>query len=106
MDQEFDLTTRDGMKRAIDTAQKYIGPNLIFWVARKILDATKPAAAATTQAEAAAELIKSGKQNGVDKMTIVMDEQAGAHFSCPLEGVNVSAGIGSKGKIKIDVTYK
>lgn len=106
MNQEFDLTTRDGIKRAIDTAQKIIGSNPFFWIAKQIFEVTKPAAAATAQAQAAAELIKSGKENGVDKMTIVMDEQAGAHFSSPIEGVNISAGIGSKGKIKIDVTYK
>jgi hypothetical protein len=94
------------MKSAIDKIQKYTGFNPLLWTVGKILDATAPASGAAKQSEAAVEIIKAGKENGVDKMTIVMDEQAGAQFSAPIEGVNISAGVGSKGKIKIEVTYK
>lgn len=106
MSNDYDLTTRQGMKSALDRIQKYTGFNPLLWTVGKILDATAPASGAAKQSEAAVNIIKAGKENGVEKMTIVMDEQAGAHFSAPIEGVNISAGVGSKGKIRIEVTYK
>jgi len=106
MHKSFDLTSREGAKKAIDQIKKMAGPNPLLWVIGKIVDSTAPAIAVSKQADAAAEIIRAGKENGVDKMTIVMDEQAGAHFKAPIEGVDIAASIGSKGKVTIDVTYK
>jgi hypothetical protein len=72
----------------------------------KIMDSTTASPSAEKQAEAAADIIRSGKESGVGKMTIVMDESVGASFKAPIEGVDVSASVGSEGKITIDVTYK
>jgi hypothetical protein len=78
----------------------------VLWAIGKILDRTCTPPSAEKQAEAAASIIRSGKESGIDKMTIVMDESVGASFKAPIEGVDISASMGSKGKITINVTYK
>jgi len=105
----YDLTTTDGCKAAISYLRDIPVIGTInapyFWVADKILDLVSPAKAVNKQAKAASDLIKAGKENGVKKMKITMDEQAGAHLDIPVEGVKISAGIGSKGKTTIEVEY-
>ncbi|PPA03467.1 hypothetical protein C4E44_14065 [Pseudomonas sp. MWU12-2312b] len=106
MTKHFDLTTREGMKKALDGIQDKLGFMPLLWAVGKIIDSTSPASAVTKQADAASEIIREGKRSGVDSMTIVMDEQAGAHFKAPIDGVEISASLGSKGKVTIDVKYK
>lgn len=109
MKDSYDLTTADGWKKAISDLRDIplIGymyaPH--FWLAEKIIDAVSPGDRAEKQGKAASDLIKTGKENGVKKMKIIMDEQAGMHLDIPLEGVKVSAGLGSKGKTTIEVEY-
>lgn len=109
MADSYDLTTRDGWKTAVSvlrSAPSIFRPSpLVFWLADKILDTVSPGHAVEKQSKAASDLIKAGKENGAKKMKITLDEQAGAHLDVPLEGVKVSAGIGSKGKITIEVEY-
>jgi len=106
MTKRFDLTTREGIKDAIDGIQEKIGFVPVLWAVGKLVDSTSPASAVSKQAEAASEIIREGQRSGVDSMTIVMDEKAGAHFRAPIEGVEISASLGSKGKVTIDVKYK
>ena len=51
-------------------------------------------------------MIKAGKENGVKKMKVTMDEKAGAHLDVPIEGIKVSASLGTQGKTVIEVEYK
>lgn len=105
----YDLTTTDGWKAAVSYLReipvigKFYTP--YFWVADKIIDAISPGKGIEKQSKAASDLIKAGKENGVKKMKITMDEQAGAHIDVPVEGIKVSAGLGSKGKTTIEVEY-
>lgn len=105
----YDLTTSDGWRAAVSYLRDIpvIGTVYApyFWVADKIIEAVSPGKAVEKQAKAASDLIKAGKENGVKKMKITMDEQAGAHLDIPVEGVKVSAGLGSKGKTTIEVEY-
>lgn len=105
----YDLTTTDGWKAAVSYLRDIpvIGTLYApyFWAADKIIDAVSPGKGIEKQSKAASDLIKAGKENGVKKMKITMSEQAGAHLDIPVEGVNLSAGIGSKGKITIEVEY-
>lgn len=109
MKNDYDLTTLDGWKSATSYLRRVpifgtaYAPHL--WLADKIVDAIGPAKAVEKQAKAASDLIKAGKENGVKKMKIVMDEQAGAHLNVPIEGVSISASMGSKGKTTIEVEY-
>lgn len=58
------------------------------------------------QAKMAADLIKEGKNSGVKKMKITVEEEAGLHFEAPIkEGVNIRAMAGNKGKMTIEVEY-
>lgn len=109
MADSYDLTTPDGWKAAISYLSKVpvlgtlYAPHL--WFANKIIDVITPGKAVEKQAKAASDLIKAGKESGVKKMKIILDEQAGAHLDIPVEGVKVNAGIGSKGKTTIEVEY-
>lgn len=106
MSEIYDLTSRQGMKDALALISSVTGPNVVLGTFSMLLNLFTPTNAVSKQAEAAVGIIKAGKESGVDKMTLVMEEQEGAHFSAPIEGVNISAGIGRKGKITIEVTYK
>ena len=77
-----------------------------FYVLDKILDAVSPGNAVEKQAKAASDLIKAGRENGVRKMKVTMDEKAGAHLDVPIEGIKVSASLGTQGKTVIEVEYK
>lgn len=116
MKHSYDLTTLVGLKSvAADVRNnpitgRMLGPQL--WLLEKGLglleksiEIVSPAKAVKEQAQAAADLIKVGKENGVKKMTITMDEQAGVHFDSPTEGAKISFSVGSKGKTTLTVEY-
>lgn len=110
MTDTYDLTTTDGWKAATSYLRNIPVIGTIYspylWAAEMIIDAVSPGKGIEKQSKAASDLIKAGKENGVKKMKITMSEQAGFHLDIPAEGVKVSAGIGSKGKITIEVYYK
>jgi hypothetical protein len=109
MTESHDLTTADGWKAAVTSLRDIpvIGTMYApyFWVADKIIDAVSPGKAVGKQAQAATDLIKAGKKNGVKKMKIVLDEKAGIHLDVPIEGVKINASVGSQGKTTIEVEY-
>lgn len=109
MTNTYDLTATDGWKEAVSYLRDtpIIGTMYApyFWLADKIIDFFTPGKAVEKQSKAASDLIKAGKENGVKKMKITMDEQAGAHLDIPVKGVKVSASLGSKGKTTIEVEY-
>jgi len=113
---EYDLSTVAGLRTAVADARRNPIAKIMFgnslWLAdkglgilEKVVTSVSPGAAVEKQAKAATDLIAAGKENGVKKMKITMDEQAGAHLNIPVEGVKVSASIGSKGKTTIEVEY-
>ncbi|WP_313402129.1 hypothetical protein [Stenotrophomonas sp.] len=105
----YDLTTTDGWKAAVSYLRDIPVVGTLyapyFWVADKIIDAISPGKGVEKQSKAASDLIKAAKDNGVKKMKITMDEQAGAHLDIPVEGVKITAGIGTKGKTTIEIEY-
>ena len=108
MTQSYDLTTQSGWKSAVAYLRDnpaFAGLGLVGWLAGTIIDSVSPGKGIERQSKAASDLIRAGKENGVKKMTITMDEQAGVHLGVPIEGVNISASIGSKGKTTIQVEY-
>ncbi len=116
MKTSYDLTTVKGFKSAIvevrDTS--IVGSMFLpqlwlleksFGLAEKLIDAVSPAQAVKKQSQAASDLIKAGKENGVKKMTITMEEQAGVNFESPIEDAKISFSVGSKGKTTVNVEY-
>ena len=108
MKASYDLTTQQGMKKAIADIKNTPLGQLFFpylWAAEKVLNFVESGKAVERQSKAAEALIKAGKESGVKKMKITMDEQAGLHYQVPIEGASISASLGSKGKVTIDVEY-
>jgi hypothetical protein len=107
--ESYDLTTADGWKAAVTSLRKIplIGTVYApyFWVADRLINAVSPAKAVEKQAQAASDLIKAGKENGVKKMKIILDDKAGFHFDMPVEGAKINASLGSSGKTTIEVEY-
>lgn len=101
---KLDLTTKEGLDNA-NKALMIINPILGIGVLgfRKLF-ASVPSA--EEQKETAIKLIEEGKKNGVESMDIEISGEAGAHFSVPIEGVDISMGAGSKGNIHVHVKYK
>ena len=57
------------------------------------------------QSEAAIDLIKAGKESGVKKMKVTMEDQAGVDFTCPIDGAKITFSVGKKGKTTLEVEY-
>lgn len=107
--ESYDLTTADGLKAAVTSLRKTPVIGVMYapylWVAARIIDSISPAKAVGKQAQAASDLVNSGKENGVKKMKIILDEKAGFHFDAPIDGVRVNTSIGSQGRTTIEVEY-
>ena len=106
----FDLTTQKGM----ESVKKYIGDNATLfavnpvlglgkYVIDKIFDSSKTYEA---QREVAVELIKKGKENGVDEMEITMENNRGGKFNIPVEDAKIDASVGTDEKLHVRVKYK
>ena len=80
MDLVFDLTTPEGRRKAIDA---YGSSGWIvlwpFWLMRQAYKAMTQEAIASTEAQknAAVDLIRAGRDHGVDNMTIKLERTAG-----------------------------
>lgn len=104
--EKFDLTTKGGYDKASAFLKGYFEMTplgMAYKVAKWILDSNT----VEKQGKAAEELIKVGKDKGVDEMEIIMDNKKGFHFEAPLEdGVKIDTTAGSDEKLKIRVKYK
>ena len=105
----IDLTTQDGVKKAVELFDKYgwwVLP--LPWAAKQIFDRIfhSPAAIAAGQKEAAVAIIQAGKEAGVDAMTITVDQRVGVDFGVPIKGIPIKVEAGSNGKMVIQVKYK
>ena len=98
----FDLTTKDGM----EIAKKYfeLTPvGMLFKIGKMIFDSDS----VKKQGKAVEDLIKAGKEKGVDEMEIILENKKGFHFNAPIEeGIKIETALGSDEKIKIRVKYK
>ncbi|OQB75903.1 MAG: hypothetical protein BWX92_02319 [Deltaproteobacteria bacterium ADurb.Bin135] len=111
----FDLTTADGLKKAVKVYDKYgwaltpfIPLGLPLWAGKKLIDFITKSTTdiIETQRKTAIDLIKSGKDNNVDKMTITLDQQAGLDIGADIEGIPIKCKVGNSGHMIIDVQYK
>ena len=59
------------------------------------------------QGKTVEDLIKVGKEKGVDEMEIILDNKKGFHFDAPIdEGIKIDTVLGSDEKVRIRVKYK
>ena len=100
--ERFDLTTKDGM----EMAKKYfeLTPvGMLFKIGKMIFDSDS----VKKQGKTVEDLIKVGKEKGVDEMEIILDNKKGFHFNAPIEeDTTIETTLGSDEKIKIRVKYK
>ena len=104
---EFNLTTENGRKEAMKAFDHYgwilyTGP----WLLKKAWDLFSTNDTIQEQRKTAVDLIKAGKDNGVDEMKIIIDETAGLDIGSEVEGIPVRAKIGKSGKVSLEVKYK
>lgn len=106
---KFDLTTQKG----IESVKQFVSDNPLFvlnpaiglgkYVIDKIFDSSKTYEA---EREAAAELIKKGKEQGVEEMEITMHNVRGGKFNIPVEDAKIDVSVGTDEKLHVKVKYK
>lgn len=109
MSTKFDLTTESGRKEAAETFDKYgwaIG--LPLWLAKKTWDWFSTANEETikNQKETAIELIKAGRDNNLESMTIKLDQNVGLDFGSSFKEFPVKCKIGKDGQMVVEVKYR
>lgn len=103
LQKEWDLTN----KKELTTAERYLFyANPLLFVGKKIIDSIFNSDTSERQAKAAEELIKQGKENGVDNMEITIDNTKGFKLNIPIEDVKIDTMIGGDEKMIIKVKYK
>jgi hypothetical protein len=105
----FDLTTPEGRQNAIDAFDKY-GWILAWpaWVVRQAYKVMTESAIASTEAQknAAVDLIRAGRDHGVDHMTIKLQRTAGIDFGSEVDGMPIKLKVGDSGTIEVTVQYR
>lgn len=108
-DFDFDVTTEWGRKNALKTLSRPLYPfSSLGWLFSEAIRAVIKGrtAAIEAQKDAAVEIIKAGKDNNVDKMTITLDRTAGIDLGSDVEGIPIRMKIGDSGKVSIEVQYR
>lgn len=120
MNRKFDVTTATGILAALkfmgedDSGALRLGMPLgpvDRFVARKLHAFLTPILATTEstlekQKQAAIDIIKAGKDSGVESLEVTLDQQVGLHFGSNVEGIPIKATMGKSGNMTIKVTYK
>lgn len=101
--QKFDLTTEKGLKIAALFLSSSV-PAVLDRILKVILTERKEAQ--LRQAKMATDLIKQGKENGVDEMEITMNNVKGLKINIPIDEMKIDAVIGADDTIKMKVKYK
>jgi hypothetical protein len=110
----FDLTTDEAAQNANSLLVRlgwslpialFLGPVGLAAVAISALAGTASTTILDKQKQAAIELIRAGKENGVKRMTIVLDETVGLDLGTSFEGIPIKCRIGVSGTATIEVTY-
>lgn len=105
--EKHDLTKKSGYDKAIallNVCSKTFPMLTVYYkVAKWIFDSNS----AEKQGKIAEDLIKVGKERGVDEMEITLDNKNGFHFDAPIdEGIKIDTVLGSDEKVRIRVKYK
>ena len=104
---EFNLTTADGRKQALETIEKLgWGISPYPWLAKKALEWISSPETIKEQRKTAVELIKTGHEKNVDEMKITINEMAGVDIGAQVDGIPIKAKIGKSGEIILEVKYR
>jgi hypothetical protein len=113
---KFDVRTPEGRRQATEAFDKYgwvIGLPWVYWkvgkaIVRGVRSLTVDANVKEIEAQkqTAAEIIRLGKEQGVDELEITMSQQAGIGFKSPIEGTPIEFNVGTSGTMTLKVKYK
>ena len=105
----FNLTTPEGRKNALDAFDKYGWISFPqFWLLRLAWKgiSEKTIKTVAAQKNVAIDLIRAGKEHGVEQMTIVLDQTIGMDIGAEVDGVPIKVKIGDSGHVVVSVKYK
>jgi hypothetical protein len=109
---EFDVTTEEKRRKASQLFLEYglFFPPLLLakalWdgVSSFVTDSNKRELEA--QKKAAIDIIRAGKENGVDELEITMSEKADIGLGSSIDGTPIEFIFGASGSMKLKVKYK
>ena len=100
---KFDLTTQEGVLNAY----KYAFTEYFLFIPRSITAIIERIFASPEEQQKLVEdIIKKGKEEGVDAMEIELEDKGGINLDRPIEGCEIKGNIGKNQKYKINVKYK
>ena len=110
---EFDLTSVEGFKKALEFFNKYgviCSCSSQIWLLKMAWDVVSSLVSSRDiiqeQRKTAVELIKAGRDAGVDEMKITLDQMAGIDIGADIESIPFKVKVGKNGKMTLEVKYK
>jgi hypothetical protein len=78
------------------------------WLIQKTLEALKTYVVDSTQAQkqAAVDIIRAGRDSGVESMTIKMERTAGIDLGVSVDDIPLKVKVGDSGTVEVFVKYK
>jgi len=107
VDERHDLTTVEGrarVVRALESVMKHPAAWLISPVGKLAYELSKRGSN-REQVAAAVELIRAGKEQGLRRIRIRLNERAGADLGASVEGVPLRTTIVAEGTIEVEADY-
>jgi hypothetical protein len=113
--QRYDVTSPEARKAALVQALSPpwwlhvipVGvPVWTLWKFAELYSAESAAREVESQRRTAVEIIKAGKEHGVDELEITVSEQAGVSLGSSIDGFPVQFNAGTQGKMTVKVKYK
>lgn len=106
MDDSYDLTKKSTLEKLARVGVFGIAGTLFTW-GKDLLGSTSDVSP-EKQAEAAARVIRAGRENGASRIRIKVTKEVGAKLQVtePQSGINISGKVGSDGTMELDVEYK
>ncbi len=102
--EKFDLTNSKEFNQLVNT---FLTSSPLLSLAKYVVDKTVDKSKRwETQRELAIQLLKEGKDKGIDEMEIIIDNKGGAGVDIPIDGVNINAHVGTDEKMHIKAKYK
>ena len=77
-----------------------------IWLLKKTFELFSNTDIISEERKTAIELIKAGKEKGVDELEIVLDQKAGLNIEAEVKGAFVKTQLGKDGKMIVKVKYK
>jgi hypothetical protein len=94
----LDLTKKETFETVLD----------VLFPARVVLREVQKYVNGSVQAQkqAAVDVIRAGRDSGVESMTIKMDRQAGIDLGANIDGIPIKMKVGDSGTVEVFVKYK